>query len=158
MEGFSERRFTRTSPALRVTEIGEHVHFRSCERRFKLGFNNRAIAKSLPFAQRLFNTLDPVLQEAGRRREDDWEASLKGAGLADLTQRDQAVKKSEEASWDSFVKGLRTLGVGQNAFGREVKVAADLGAFRVEGRADFVLVLWRDGRPRLRIVECKASR
>lgn len=145
-------------PMVRVTEIGEYVRHRSCERRFKLGFNNRQLAKKLPFSQRLFNPLDPVLQEVGRRREDEWEASLKNAGLEDLSRHDQAPEGSEGAPWDDLVENLRTLSVGQRAFGREVKMAADLGAFRVEGRADFVLVLWREGRPRLRIVECKASR
>jgi hypothetical protein len=59
-------------PTVRVTEIGEYIRYRSCDRRFKLGHNNRRLARGLPFAQRLFNTLDPVLQEAGRHREDEW--------------------------------------------------------------------------------------
>jgi len=157
MEGFSERRFTRTSPALRVTEIGEHVHFRSCERRFKLGFNNRALAKSLPFAERLFNTLDPVLQEAGRRREDEWETSLRDAGLERMSPS-AGSSEGHDARWDAFRDRVASLPVGQSAYGREVTVAADLGAFHVEGRIDFLLVMWRDGVPQLRIVECKASR
>src|SRR5215217_8198709 len=144
MEGFSERRFTRTSPALRVTEIGEHVHFRSCERRFKLGFNNRALAKSLPFAERLFNTLDPVLQEAGRRREDEWETSLRVAGLEQMSPS-AGSSDEHDARWDAFRDRVASLAVGQSAYGREVKVAADLGGFHVEGRIDFLLVIWCEG-------------
>lgn len=144
-------------PTVRVTEIGEYVRYRSCDRRFKLGHDNRRLAKGLPFAQRLFNTLDPVLQEVGRQREDDWEASLRGAGLEDLTRQDEA-SDDRETSWDAFAGSSRSVSEGQRAYGREVKLAADLGAFRVEGRADFVLILWREGRPTLRIIECKASR
>ncbi|MDP9438851.1 MAG: AAA family ATPase, partial [Actinomycetota bacterium] len=146
-------------PVVRVTEIGEYIRYRSCDRRFKLGHDNRRLAKGLPFATRLFNTLDPVLQEVGKRREDEWEASLKGAGFDDLTQQHSELEEGGgELSWDAFVEGLQGLEAGREAYGREVKLAAELGAFRVEGRADFVLVLWREGRPRLRIVECKASR
>ncbi|MDP9440490.1 MAG: hypothetical protein M3P49_17415 [Actinomycetota bacterium] len=147
-----------TRPVVRVTEIGEYIRYRSCDRRFKLGQDNRRLAKGLPFATRLFNTLDPVLQEVGRQREDDWEASLKAAGLKNLTPLDQASEEDGQVLWGTFADSLRTVEAGQSAYGREVKLAAELGAFRVEGRADFMLVLWRDGRPRLRIVECKASR
>ncbi len=35
---------------------------------------------------------------------------------------------------------------------------AEGGAVALRGRADFVLLLWRAGRPVLRVVECKASR
>jgi hypothetical protein len=51
---------------IRVSEIGEFIRFQSCERRFKLGLNNRRLARAVPFSERLFNTLDPVLQEVGR--------------------------------------------------------------------------------------------
>ncbi|MEI9978191.1 MAG: hypothetical protein WDN23_04195 [Edaphobacter sp.] len=70
---------------LRVTEIGEYIRHRSCERRFKLEINNRAEARKLPFAERLFNALDPVLQETGKRREEEWELALQKNGLVDLT-------------------------------------------------------------------------
>ena len=44
------------------------------------------------------------------------------------------------------------------AYGREIEVLGTFGAFDVNGRMDFVLVLWDCGAPRLRIVEAKASR
>jgi hypothetical protein len=71
---------------LRVSEIGEFIRFQGCERRFKLGLNNRQVARSVPFSERLFNTLDPVLQEVGRRAEDGWETALRANGLVDLTR------------------------------------------------------------------------
>jgi hypothetical protein len=37
-------------------------------------------------------------------------------------------------------------------------ITGTVGAFELRGQVDFLLVLWRDGRPRLRLVECKASR
>lgn len=127
-------------------------------RRFKLGFNNWQLAKEHPFAQRLFNPLDPVLQQVGRKKEHEWELSLRSAGLADLSGQEQLSGRGQETLWDTFATRCEAMGRGQDAYGREVRVAADIGAFRVEGRADFMLILWREGRPRLRIVECKASR
>ena len=76
-------------PHLRVTEIGEYIRHYSCDRRFKLELNNRQLARALPFAERLFNALDPVLQEAGRKREDDWEVSLQEARLENITRYDE---------------------------------------------------------------------
>jgi hypothetical protein len=54
---------------IRVSEIGEFIRFQSCERRFKLGLDNRRLGRSVPFSERLFNTLDLVLQEVGREAE-----------------------------------------------------------------------------------------
>ncbi len=152
-------------PTVRVTEIGEYIRYRSCERRFKLGFNNRQLAKQLPFAERLFNNLDPVLIEHGRQRENEWESTLRGAGLESLTQQAQSSERQAEHheevepdDWDALAGRLQALSPGQPAYGREVRVAADMGAFHVEGRVDFVLLLWNGSSPSLRLVECKASR
>ena len=68
-------------PAIWVTEIGEYIRQRSCERRFKLEVNRREVARQRPFASRLFAPLDPVLAEMGRQRENTWEASLRKAAL-----------------------------------------------------------------------------
>lgn len=152
-------------PVVRVTEIGEYIRYRSCERRFKLGFNNRSLAKQLPFAERLFNSIDPVLDAHGRQRENEWEDTLRAADLVTVTRRSPQPGEpdgspvEEHDDWDVFVEQVQALSIGQPAYGREVKVAADLGAFRVEGRIDFMLLLWNgDGSPKLRLVECKASR
>jgi hypothetical protein len=71
-------------PVVRVTEIGEFIRHRSCQRRFKLEFNKRREARRLPFVDRLFNTLDPVLRAEGRERETEWEEYLQAAGLVRL--------------------------------------------------------------------------
>jgi hypothetical protein len=151
-------RISNSPPRIRVTEIGEYIHHRSCERRFKLEINNRELAKKLPFAERLFNALDPVLQEMGRQREGEWEQSLKAEGFHDLTKYGERAPDAKPTAWADFVSLLAGTAPGTTVYGREVAVETDIGAFRVEGRIDFVLVLWQDGRPRLRLVECKASR
>lgn len=74
---------------VRVSEIGEFIRFQGSEHRFKLGLNDRRIARSVPFSERLFNTLHPVLQQIGREAEDGWEAMLRQRGLRDLTRSDQ---------------------------------------------------------------------
>jgi hypothetical protein len=147
-----------TLPTLRVTEIGEYIRHSSCERRFRLEINRRRLARSLPFAERLFNALDPVLQVAGREREADWEAALLADGLRDLSNYVNRPDDAKHTPWHELAEELQTLAEGADAYGREVEVSASLGTFTVQGRIDFVLLLWRDGRPRLRLVECKASR
>jgi hypothetical protein len=147
-----------TKPSVRVTEIGEYIHYQSCDRRFKLEHNNRKLARELPFAERLFNSLDPVLQEAGRLRENEWETSLKNNGLIDLTLYSEKSADEKKTPWTTFVKRLQGISSGQRAYGREISVEADEGAFQIKGQIDFVLILWEADRPKLRIVECKASR
>lgn len=151
-----------TKPRLRVTELGEFIRFHSCERRFKLGFDNRALAKQLPFAERLFSSLDPVLQAVGRLREDEWERSLRDSAgltaLSDYAAQHEDPEHSKAIPWSVFVDQAKQLKSGEQAYAREVKVEGSLGAFHIEGRIDFVIVLWRGGQPYLRLVECKASR
>src|SRR5579862_846423 len=143
-------------PNIRVNEVGEFIRNRSCERRFKLEFNGRAEARLLPFFERLFNPLDPVLQDIGRQREDEWEQLLVAAGVLPL----DLIPTGEdgEATWEDFVAALDAMEPGQQRFSREISVSAGLGAFQVHGRMDFVVVDWRGDHPVLRIIECKASR
>src|SRR5215469_6318300 len=90
-------------PVVRVSEIGEFVRYHSCERRFKLSLDNRRAARRLPFAERLFNTLDPVLQQEGRKREDGWSASLDEAGLQHLVPTAMPPDGDEDPpSWSAF--------------------------------------------------------
>src|SRR5690242_17713313 len=123
-------------PTVRVTEIGEFLRHHSCERRFKLEADGRRAARSLPFAERLFNALDPVLQEIGRMREDGWEQSLKDDGFADLTRHLEREPRTSE-QWAEFAAKLSAVAPGQAAYGREVSVSAELAAWTVEGRIDF---------------------
>lgn len=156
---------TKSLQSIRVTDIGEFIRHQSCDRRFKLNLNNMEAARSaLPFFDRLFNPLDLVLQESGRKRENQWEDELTQAGFVSLTPP-QNVKNSSPSQarnaseWTDFVSRVHNLESKKRAYGRSIRISADFGAFHLQGDIDFVLVLWdRSGNPRLRIVECKASR
>ncbi|MGH1574134.1 AAA domain-containing protein [Methylobacterium sp. P31] len=142
--------------SIRVSEIGEFVRFRSCERRFKLGLSNRALARAVPFSERLFNSLDPVLQEVGREAENAWERALAAQHVDRLATRVEEVAGG--VPWAAFAEALTTTTPGRIAYCREVQIDGRIGCFNLGGRMDFVLVLWNNGVPRLRIVEGKASR
>src|SRR5206468_1148253 len=103
-------------PEIRATEVGEYIRHRSCERRFKLDINHRALAKRLPFAERLFNTLDPVLQEAGRERENSWEESLSDDGIADLTGYRGKPHDANQTPWADFRRLLEGVAAGQSSY------------------------------------------
>ena len=143
---------------VRVSEIGEFIRFQGCERRFKLGLHNRQVARSVPFSERLFNTLDPVLQEVGREAEDGWEIALRAEGLVDLTRSGEREPGRRAVPWAEFRASLERLGADTPAYGREIELTGTVGPFQVIGRMDFVIALWDRGTPRLRIVEAKASR
>jgi hypothetical protein len=104
-----------TTLSVRVTEIGEYIHYQSCDRRFKLEHNNRKLARELPFAERLFNSLDPVLQEAGRLRENECETSLKNNGVIDLTLYSEKSAEEKKTPWTTFVERLQGISSGQRA-------------------------------------------
>jgi len=147
---------------LRVSEIGEYIHHNSCARRFKLEINGRELGRSIPFFDRLFNPLDPVLQETGRKREDEWATQLNDEGFLLLQPPKPGEtpdgKQSSQITWEQFGVELKRLPEGSNAFAREIEIEGNLGAYQVKGRIDFVLLLWRNGKPYLRIVEAKSSR
>ncbi|MFC9002686.1 AAA domain-containing protein [Streptomyces microflavus] len=146
-------------PQVRVSEIGEFVRHQSCQRRFKLDSNRRRLTRRLPFAERLFNPLDYVLSARGKEQESKWELELQEADFRDMAAHVPTVEDSGGfPSWADFAVALEGLTGQHRAYGREVRLAGDLGAFEVEGRADFLVLVWRSGRPVLRVVECKASR
>ena len=66
--------------------------------------------------------------------------------------------EDEHTSWAEFLSALADTTIGNDVYAREVQVSGRIGEFIVTGRMDFVILRWRDGIPRLRIVECKASR
>lgn len=141
-------------PTLQVSEIGEYVRFQSCSRRAKLSFNRRAEARRLPFYARLQNTLDVVLRDRGLSMEGAWERQLVDQDYECVAHggRDAPV------TLDQFLERICDINAGDLVFGREITCCGQIGAFDVEGRMDFVVVVWRDGAPYLRIVEGKASR
>lgn len=163
-----------SSPKLLASEIGEFIRFASCQRRFKLAYNNRELAKKLPFVGRLFRSMDPILQMAGRQREEEWEKSLelqrcfvKLNNSCHERESSQQTRLDETLTWKDFQAACLHLTEGTNAYAREVQVSGEIGEFQVEGRVDFALVLWREKSsgegpamlsPILRLVECKASR
>src|SRR5437867_2606481 len=108
---------------IRVSEIGEFIRFQGCERRFKLGLNNRQVARSVPFSDRLFNTLDPVLQEVGRAAEDGWETALRDEGLVDLTRSAEREPGNRAVPWAEFRASLEALPADVAAYGREVELS-----------------------------------
>ncbi|WP_410814340.1 AAA domain-containing protein [Micromonospora sp. 067-2] len=69
-----------------------------------------------------------------------------------------ASEEDRHPSWRDFVSAAETKPNGAQGYAREVRLEGRIGAFALEGRADFLLLLWRAGKPVLRIVECKASR
>jgi len=144
------------SPTISVSEIGEFIRFRSCERRLKLGYGNRAEAKRLPFSERFFNPLDPVLQAMGQEQEDAWHGSLIDAGYEDVSGT--AENGGVETHWEDFVASVRELQDHERLLARELILVGQVGIFSVEGRADFALLHWQDDTPKIRIVECKDSR
>lgn len=148
-----------TAPVpIRVSEIGEFIRFQSCERRFKLGLDNRRLARAVPFSERLFNTLDPVLQEVGREAENRWEEALRDQDLLDLTRSDEREPGDRTTPWNEFRAALEGLEPECPAYGREIEISGTFGPFVLSGRIDFLLALWDHGVPRLRLVEGKASR
>ncbi|MEO0898666.1 MAG: AAA domain-containing protein [Bacteroidota bacterium] len=142
-----------------TTEIGEFVRYKSCERRIKLATNDRNEARRLPFYGRLFNAIDPVLQSVGRRREDEWELGLEqeGLGKIEIIQPEEDERETQ-SDLTQFFSQLENVVAGSQYFGREVVIIGDIGNFTVRGRIDFLILLWREGVPLIRIVECKASR
>ena len=150
-----------TKPSARATDIAEYIRYQSCERRFKLKHKDYELAKQIPFSELIFATsLDPVLEEEGRKRENEWETSLQKEGLIDLTQVSQKSDQDKATDWNDFVKKIQiqNLSIGQKAYGREISIEGNLGEFNIKGQIDFVVLLWENNQPNLRLVESKASR
>lgn len=139
---------------LTVVDVGEFVRYDSCQRRLRLSTHNRAEAQKVPFYERLFNTIDPVLQKAGERREQEWEAQLSDAGFARYEPR----SSEDGPSWPEVAEAFAAAQVGTRMYAREVTIEGEVGPFEVAGRMDFVVLHWINDKPRLRIVEGKASR
>ncbi len=137
-----------------VSDIGEFIQHKSCHRRFKLDHNRGAAFNALGLGLKL-SDIDPVLQAAGARREDEWETSLRRAGLVEIAQ---PYPGDPGVEWMDFVQQLDQLDPNEDGFAREVEVSGQVGPFQIRGRIDFVLAGVVDGRPFIRLVECKASR
>jgi len=137
-----------------VSDIGEFIQHKSCHRRFKLDHNRGAEFKALGLDLEL-SDIDPVLQASGARREDEWEASLRRAGLVEIAE---PYPGEPGVEWMDFIQQLDLLDGFEDGFAREVEVSGKVGPFQIRGRMDFVLAGISNGRPFLRLIECKASR
>ena len=146
-----------TGITITATDLGEYVRHHSCDRRFHLAVHGDREVDTLPFFDRLRDAIDPVLAEVGRRREDHWEAELVAAGFRDLAAGLPKGKR-DEITWAALAAVLATLPPGGGGYARQVAVGGDVGAFRVYGLIDFLVVRSDGGSPRLTLVECKASR
>ncbi|OPY31672.1 MAG: exonuclease V subunit alpha [Methanomassiliicoccales archaeon PtaU1.Bin124] len=142
------------TPHIFVNDIGEFIQRDSCLRRFKLGLNEKEVAMDLPFFPTLRASLDPVLQESGRKREDEWAEMLRTQGFMEL----KAASGADQMTWSELCQALSMLPTGQKAFAREVEIDGPVGVFHLHGRMDFVVLHWDGTAARMRIVECKASR
>ncbi|HEY1186291.1 MAG TPA: PD-(D/E)XK nuclease family protein, partial [Gemmata sp.] len=147
----------RTTINITATDLGEYVRHHSCDRRFHLAVHSAREVAPLPFFDRLRDGIDPVLAEVGCRREDQWEAELRAAGFCDLVAELPKGKRSE-VPWETFAEQLAALPSGVQGYARQIAVGGNIGAFRVYGIIDFVLVRGNTEPPRLSLVECKASR
>ena len=145
-------------PDVIVTDIGDYVDKNCCERNLKLRLMIRkdrgVIDRLFPYNGSIRSPLDPVLSTSGHAREEEVEKVL--------SQRMRCLNPSNggenKIQWSGLLSHLRTLGEGKECFAREVEIDRPIGRFQVSGRMDFVILTWRDERPVLRIVECKASR
>ncbi|MGB3511358.1 MAG: PD-(D/E)XK nuclease family protein [Microcoleaceae cyanobacterium] len=150
-----------TKLSVRATDISEYIRYQSCARRFQLKYNDYELAKKdIPFSNLIFATsLDPVLEEEGRRRENEWETSLQKDGFLKLSKISQtSEEKTEGTSWNDFVEKVENLPEKEKAYGREISIEGYLGEFNIYGQIDFVVLLWENDEPKLRLVEGKASR
>lgn len=147
-------------PTIRVTDVGEYVRHQSCQRRFRLGFNDQAEFRKLPFSGSPVQAIDPVLQEHGKMREEQWALRLVDHGFRALQKPANAPKIHSVTvfPWNDFLDALVTVEPGERVFADEVVVEAQLGAFHLQGRVDFIVLDWSEGQPRLTLAECKASR
>lgn len=98
------------------------------------------------------------MEEAGRIREKGWETSLQKYDFLDLTQISQKSSQDKATEWNEFVKKIESLPAGQKAYGREISINGNIEEFNIRGQIDFIVVLWENNEPKLRLVEGKASR
>lgn len=140
-----------------VTEIGEYIRHSCCERRFKLSFNNREEAEKIPFADRLFNTIDPVLKKAGETKENEWKDSLQTSGYTSLNSD---LPEGDELDLNWFFNRINGLEIDEDTriFAKEVDITGNISDFELKGRIDFLIITFTNNIPKLKIVECKASR
>ena len=79
-------------------------------------------------------------------------------GLLNIAQVSENSDSNEPTDWNDFVEELKKMSVVQKAYGREISINGNLGEFNIRGQIDFAIIFWEKDEPKLRLVECKASR
>lgn len=173
---------------INANQIAQYVRHHSCSRRLRLSYDNAEVARNqLPYFNRVFNPLDPALQQKGSEREDEWAEDLRDEGISELssapsdgaytepapggsgseaastasaggTESDGDGEGEEEMGWTAFTEQVAELDRGEEAFAREVKLSGRIGVFDVSARVDFLVIRRTDDGPKLRVVETKSSR
>ncbi|GLC37753.1 hypothetical protein PLESTB_001473300 [Pleodorina starrii] len=155
---------------LSVTEVASFVGLRQCGRYLRLSVSRSVLAAGSDAPSEpslLAGNLDKALAAAGHQLEDEVATELgrRAPEAPHLPPRSSVPGAAPPVTpWEDF---LDLLSQPPHAF------RSDLGCWAAEvvlrglptadsvvslsGRADFILLLWRSGRPVLRIVECKAS-
>jgi hypothetical protein len=116
---------------INVTDIGDYLRHRSCDRRFWLKFydDRGKVRPHFPFFDALLDTLDPVLREVGLEREKQWKAELQSNGFIDITEM-LPKGKHKEVQWEDFAGKLAALPADEPAYGGQVKVTGEIGLSR----------------------------
>lgn len=98
---------------------------------------------------------DELVEEGGQIIAEafEWEDGHSGEAVETAERDDSGENQSR-----GFRACLRDIDPGTPVFAREVNIRGTIGAFNVTGRMDFVILLWENGEPRLRVVETKSSR
>lgn len=167
---------------INANQIAQYVRHHSCSRRLRLSYDNSEVARDqLPYFNRVFNPLDPALQQKGSEREDEWAEDLRDEGVSELASDggetaaraaagggaeaaatddgdDDSEEGDDEMGWTEFVDQVSDLGRDEQAFAREVKLNGLIGVFDVSARVDFLVIRRSDDGPKLRVVETKSSR
>jgi CRISPR/Cas system-associated exonuclease Cas4 (RecB family) len=136
---------------LSATDIASFVRLQLCRR--YLAFRAGRGKEKVEEVQRRFRILaDPAYQEVGLRSEETVRNLLEKHGFQ------RALGLLDESTWPRWLEEVGKADPGKALYAREVKISGQVGAFSLEGRIDFVLLLWKDGVPKVRVLELKASR
>jgi len=136
---------------LSATDIASFVRLQLCRR--YLAFQAGRGKEKVEEVQRRFRILaDPAYQEVGLRSEETVRSLLEKHGFQ------PAQGLLDESTWPRWLEEVGKADPGKALYAREVKISGQVGVFSLEGRIDFVLLLWKDGAPKVRVLELKASR
>jgi CRISPR/Cas system-associated exonuclease Cas4 (RecB family) len=136
---------------LSATDIASFVRLQLCRR--YLAFRAGRGKEKVEEVQRRFRILaDPAYQEVGLRLEETVRNLLEQRGFQ------PAQGLLEEPTWPRWLEEVKKADPGRKLYAREVEISGQVGAFSLKGRIDFVLLLWENGVPKVRVLELKASR